>query len=46
MRTLIQPFKINQMNTALIGDEQFASHMSEPSLISMGFTPLTLWQSF
>lgn len=42
MRTLIEPFKINQMNAALIGGEQFASHMSEPSLTSVGFIPLTL----
>lgn len=46
MRTLIEPFKINQMNAALIGGEQFASHMSEPSLTSVDFTPLTLWRCF
>lgn len=46
MRTLIQPFKINQANTVLIGGEQFAFHMSELSLICMGFTQLTLWQCF
>lgn len=39
MRTLTEPFKINQMNAALIGGEQFASHKTEPSLTSVGFAP-------
>lgn len=43
MRTLIQPFKINQVTTVLIRGEQFAFHMSELSLTFMGFTQVTLW---
>lgn len=46
MRTLIQPFKINQVNTVLIRGEQFAFHMSEVSLSFMSFTQLTLWLCF
>lgn len=46
MRTLIQPFKINQVNTVLIRGEQFAFHMSEVSLSFMAFTQLALWLYF
>lgn len=46
MRTLIQPFKINQVNTVLIRGEQFAFHMSELPLTFMGFNQLTLWWCF
>lgn len=46
MRTLIEPFKINQVNTVLIRGEQFAFHMSEVSLSFMGFTQLALWFCF
>jgi len=46
MRTLIQTFKINQVNTVLIRGEQFAFHVSELSLTFVGFIQLTLWQCF
>lgn len=46
MRTLMQPFKINLVNTVLVGGEQFAFHMSELLLTFMGFTQLTLWWCF